>query len=132
VAELQTLLDGWPDDAELLFIDEATVRRHPTPTAQWCVVDEVPDGSTSDDYTKVHVDGAVAPLTGRPHDHLSPELSRGELAAFLRQLLTRDPETQLLVIHDRAGEHHGTPVDAVVRDAKGRPGLQLSRPIPRS
>jgi hypothetical protein len=103
VAELQILLEDWPDDAELLFVDEATVRRHPTLTAQWCLVDEVPDVPTSDDHTKVHVYGAVAPLTGRTHYHLSPELSRGEFAAFLRQLLTRYPEKRLLVIHDRAG-----------------------------
>jgi hypothetical protein len=55
VAALQTWLDNWPDDAELRFVDEATVRRHPPLTAQWCLVDEVPDVSTSDDHTKVHV-----------------------------------------------------------------------------
>lgn len=33
VTELQTWLENWPDDAELLFVDEATVRRHPTLTA---------------------------------------------------------------------------------------------------
>jgi hypothetical protein len=66
----------------------------------------------------------VAPLTGRTHYHLSQELSRGEFAAFLRQLLTRNREKRLLVIHDRAGQHHGTPVDAVVQDAKGRLTLQ--------
>jgi hypothetical protein len=66
----------------------------------------------------------VAPLTGRTHYHLSRELGQGEFAAFLRQLLTRYPERRLLVIHDRAGQHHGTPVDAVVRGAKGRLILQ--------
>src|SRR5918999_1963685 len=40
MAELEEWLVAWPQDAELLFVDEATVRRHPTLTAQWCLVDE--------------------------------------------------------------------------------------------
>jgi DDE superfamily endonuclease/Winged helix-turn helix len=123
-AELCERLEHWPADGELLFVDEATVRRHPTLTAQWCVVDDVPEVPTADDHAKMHVYGAVAPLTGRTHYHLSRELGRGEFAAFLRQLLTRYPERRLLVIHDRAGQHHGTPVDAVVRGARGRLILQ--------
>jgi hypothetical protein len=42
VAELVEWLVAWPEDAELLFVDEATVRRHPTLTAPWCLVDEIP------------------------------------------------------------------------------------------
>jgi hypothetical protein len=53
VAELRALLDDWPDDTELLFVDEATVRRHPTLTARWCLVDEVADVPTGDDHSKV-------------------------------------------------------------------------------
>ena len=60
-AELRELLDTWPETWELIFVDEATVRRHPMLTAQWCVVDEVPEVPTGDDHTKVHVYGAVAP-----------------------------------------------------------------------
>jgi DDE superfamily endonuclease/Winged helix-turn helix len=120
VADLRALLDDWPDDTELLCVDEATVRRHPTLTAQWCLGDEVADVPTGDDHSKVHSYGAVAPLTGRTHYQLSQELSRGKFAAFLRQLLTRTREKRLLVIHDRAGQHHGTAVDAAVQDAKGR------------
>src|SRR6266511_5108420 len=43
-AELEALLAEWPEDWELIFVDEATVRRHPTLTAQWCVVEDVPEG----------------------------------------------------------------------------------------
>jgi hypothetical protein len=118
VAELRALLHDWPDDTELLFVDEAAVRRHPTLTTQWCLVDEVADVPTGDDHSKVHIYGAVAPLTGRTHYHLSQELTRGEFAAFLRQLLTRYREKRLLVIHDRVGQHHGIPVDAVVQDCQ--------------
>jgi transposase len=32
-AELAALVEEWPDEWELLFVDEATVRRHPTLTA---------------------------------------------------------------------------------------------------
>ena len=123
-AELQELLTTWPADAELLFVDEATVRRYPTLTAQWCLVDDVPEIPTGDDHSKVHIYGAVAPLTGRTYYHLSPELGRSEFAAFLRQLMSRYPRRRLLVIHDRAGQHHGAPIDAVVRDAEGRLTLQ--------
>ena len=34
-AELEALLAEWPEDCKLPFVDEATVRRHPTLTAQW-------------------------------------------------------------------------------------------------
>jgi hypothetical protein len=82
-AELAVLVEEWPDKWELLFVDEATVRRHPTLTAQWCLVDEVPEVPTRDDHTKVHVYGAVAPLPGRTHYHISSVLGKGEFAQFL-------------------------------------------------
>jgi transposase len=118
--ELETLLEDWPEDWELLFVDEATVRRHPTLTAQWCLVDEVAAVPTGDDHTKVHVYGAVAPLTGRTHYHISPELGKREFAQFLEHLLVYNPGKRLLVIHDRGEQHKGAPVEAVVRGANGR------------
>jgi transposase len=118
--ELEALLEDWPEEWELMFVDEATVRRHPTLTAQWCLVDEIPEVPTGDDHTKVHVYGAVAPLTGRTRYHISPELGKGEFAQFLQHLLAYHPGKQLLVIHDRGEQHKGAPVDAVVREAKGR------------
>jgi transposase len=120
VAELEGLLVAWPEDAELLFVDEATVRRHPTLTAQWCVVEEVPDAPTGDDQTKVHVYGAVAPLTGRTHDHISPELGREGFARFLQHLRTCDPGKRWLVIHDRGAQHKGVCIEEVVRTAAWR------------
>jgi transposase len=120
VAELEELLVEWPADWELIFVDEATVRRHPTLTAQWCLVDEVPEVPTGDDHAKVHVDGAVAPLTGRTHYHISPALGKGEFARFLQHLMVYYPGKRLLVIHDRGEQHKGAPVDAVVREAQGR------------
>ena len=54
-AELEALLEDWPEAWELLCVDEATVRRHPMLTAQWCVVDEVAEVPTGGDHTKVHV-----------------------------------------------------------------------------
>src|SRR5688572_1851999 len=119
-AELEALLAEWPEDCELIFVDEATIRRHPTLTAQWCLVDDVPEVPTGDDHTKVHVYGAVAPLTGRTHDHVSPRLGKGECAIFLPHLLAYDPEQRLLVIHDRGAQHTGAPVEAILRDAGGR------------
>jgi transposase len=119
-AELEARLEDWPEEWELIFVDEATVRRHPTLTAQWCLVDEVPEVPTGDDHTKVHVYGAVAPLTGRTHYHISPELSKREFAQFLQHLLVYHPGKRLLVIHDRGEQHKGTPVDVVVQEAQGR------------
>jgi Winged helix-turn helix len=55
IAELEGLVAAWPEEWELLCVDEATVRRPPTLTAQWCVVDEVPEVPTGDDQTQVHV-----------------------------------------------------------------------------
>jgi hypothetical protein len=68
----------------------------------------------------VHVYGAVAPRTGRTHDHISPALGKGEFAQFLAHVLTYHPGKQLLVLHDRGEQQKGTPVDAVAREAKGR------------
>jgi transposase len=120
VAEREELLVEWPADWELICVDEATVRRHPTLTAQWCLVDEVPEVPTGDDHAKVHVYGAVAPLTGRTHYHISPVLGKGEFARFLQHLMVYYPGKRLLVIHDRGEQHKGAPVDAVVREAQGR------------
>jgi DDE superfamily endonuclease/Winged helix-turn helix len=118
--ELEALLGEWPEDWELVFVDEATVRRHPTLTAQWCVVDDVPEVPTGDIHTKVHVYGAVAPLSGRTHYHLSPELGQAEFAQFLRHLLAYHPGKRLLIIHDRGAQHRGAAVEEVVREAGGR------------
>jgi transposase len=124
VAELEALVEEWPAEWELLFVDEATVRRHPTLTAQWCLVDEVSEVPTGDDYAKVQVYGAVAPLTGRTHHHVSPELGKGEFAQFWRHWLAYHPGKRLLVIHDRGAQHQGAPVEAIFREAKGRLVLQ--------
>ena len=120
VAELTGLLEEWPEDDELILVAEATIRRHPTLTAPWCVVDEGPEVPTGDDHTKVHVYGAVAPLTGRTPDHVSPTLGKDELATFLQPLLAYYPRKHLLVIHDRGEPHTGAPVEAIIRDAGGQ------------
>lgn len=94
-------------------MDEATLRRHPTLTAQWCSVENVSEVPTRDVQTKVHVYGAVAPLTGRTHYHLSTELGQEEFAQFLRHLLVYHPGKRLLVIHDRGARHKGAAVELV-------------------
>ena len=119
-SELAELLVEWPEDYEWIFVDEATVRRHPTLTAQWCVVEDVPEVPTGDDHTQVHVYGAVAPRTGRTHDHVSPALGQGEFAPFLRHLLASYPGKQLLVIHDRGAQPKGGRIEEVVCEAAGR------------
>jgi DDE superfamily endonuclease len=123
-AALETLLAEWPEEWALLFVDEATGRRHPTLPAQWCLVDEVPEVPTGDDHTTVPVYGAVAPLPGRTHYHIGRELSKREFAPLLQHLLVYHPGKQLLVIHDRGEQHKGAPVDAVSREAKGRLSLK--------
>jgi DDE superfamily endonuclease/Winged helix-turn helix len=119
-AELAELVAERPEDCELIFVDEATVRRHPTLTAQWCVVDEVPEVPTGDIHTKVHVYGAVAPLSGRTHYHLSPALGQEEFAQFLQHLLAYYPGKRLLIIHDWGQQHQGACIEEVVRKAAGR------------
>jgi DDE superfamily endonuclease/Winged helix-turn helix len=119
-AELEALLEDWPEEWERRCVDEATVRRHPTLTAPWGVVDEVSEVPTGDAQIKVPVYGAVAPLTGRTHDHISSELGQGEFAQFWQHWLVYHPGTRLVVIHDRGEQHRGAPVAAVVREAQGR------------
>jgi hypothetical protein len=120
VTDLALLLQDWPEDWELLFVDEATVRRHPTLRAQWCLVDDVPAVPTGDDHTKVQVYGAVAPLTGQTHYRISPTLGNGEFAMVLRHLERYYQGKCLLIIHDRAAQHRGQAVDTAVREAEGR------------
>jgi hypothetical protein len=124
MAELSTLLAEWPQDRELLFVDEATVRRHPTLTAQWCLVDDMPEVPTGDEHTKVHVYGAVAPLTGRTHYHIGAVLGKGEFAKVVRHLLTYYRGQRLLVIHDGAEQHKGRPIEALLQAAEGRLALK--------
>jgi Winged helix-turn helix len=105
-SELEALMVDWPEDWELLFVDEATVRRHPTLTAQWCLVDEVPEVPTSDDHAKVHIYRAIAPLTSWTHYHISRELGKVEFAWFLEHLLAYPPGKRRLVIRDRSTLSH--------------------------
>jgi transposase len=84
------------------------------------VVDEVPEVPTGDIHAKVHVYGAVAPLSGRTHYHLSRELGQAAFAQFLRHLLAEHPGKRLLIIDDRGAQHKGAAVEAVVREASGR------------
>jgi transposase len=98
-------------------------------TTQWCLVDDLPEVPTGDDHATVHVYGAVAPLTGRTHDHISSELGTGEFAQFLQHLLTCYPRKRLLVIHDRSEQHKGAPIEAIIREAGDR---LLLKPQPAS
>jgi hypothetical protein len=52
---LEALLAAWPEDRELVCVEEATIRRHPTLAARGCVVEDVPEVPPGDDHTKVHV-----------------------------------------------------------------------------
>ena len=119
-AELEERLAAWPAEWELLCVDEATGRRHPPLTAQWGLVDGVPEVPTGDTHTQVHVYGAVAPLSGRTHYHLSPELGHAACAQCLRHLLAYHPGKQLLISHDRGAQRQGAAVEEVVREASGR------------
>ena len=120
VAELEERLAEWPADRELVFGDEATVRRHPTLTAQWCVGDDIPEVPTGDDHVTGPGYRAVALLTGLPHEHLSPELGKGELAQYLPHLLTCSPRRRFLVSHGRGEQHKGAPIEAIMREAGDR------------
>jgi DDE superfamily endonuclease len=111
----------------LYRVDEATGRLHPTLTAQWCSAEDVPEVPAGDDHTKVHVYGAVAPLTGRTHSHVSPELGQEEFAQVLQHLLADYPGKRLLVIHDRGAQHKGASMAEVVREA---PGHLVLKPQP--
>jgi transposase len=120
VTDLHFLLEEWPEDWQLLFVDEATVRRHPTLSARWCLVDDVLEVPTGDDHSKVQVYGAVSPLTGRTHYHIRPTLSKDHFAGFLSQLSRYYRDQKILLIHDRAPYHRGRAIDEVVKAAEGR------------
>jgi hypothetical protein len=119
-AELEALLAEWPEDWERIVMDEATVRRHSTLTAQWCMVADVPEVPTADDHTQGHGYGAVAPLTGRTHSQVSPTLGKEAFAPFLPHWLVSYPRKRLLAIHDRGEPHQGAPVEAIVHQARDR------------
>ncbi len=101
-------------------VDEATIRRQPTLTAQWSLVDDVPEAPTDNDNTSVHVYSRVALLTGRTHYHISPELGKRGVAQFLQRLLVYYPRKRLLVAHDWGEQHKGAPVEVVIQEADGR------------
>jgi hypothetical protein len=93
------------------------VRRHPTLTAPWGVGEDVPEVPTGDDHPTVHGYGAVAPLTGRPHAHLSPQLGQEACAPCLPHWLACHPGKRRVVMHDRRAQQKGTGLAEVVREA---------------
>jgi hypothetical protein len=113
-------LAEWPEAWGLLCGDAATGRRPPTLTAQWGLVKDVPEGPTGDDQTTGQVYGAVAPLTGRTHDHVRPTVGTGACAQCLRPLLAGYPRKRLRVSHDRGAQQKGAPVEAIVPHAGER------------
>ena len=119
VTDLHLLLADWAEDWDLLFVDEATVRRHPTWSARWCLVDDIPDVPTGDAHTKVQVYGAVSPLTGQTHYRIRPTLSKGQFASFRKQLGRYYRDKEVLIIHDRAPHLWGRVIDQVVQDSQG-------------
>jgi transposase len=118
--ELEALVEEWPEEWELICVDEATLRRHPTLTAQWCLVDEGPEVPTGDDHPTVPVYGAVAPLTGRTPYPISPDLAQEACAKFLPQLVAYDPGKRPLVLQDRGAPHQGAAIEEVVGEAWGQ------------
>jgi hypothetical protein len=118
--ERHAVLPAWPADREWLCVDEATGRRPPTVTAPWCLVDDVPEGPTGADHTKGHVDGAGAPLTGRPPDHLGSVLEKQACATCWRQLVRSYRNKRRRGLHERGEQQKGPPVAALLRDAAGR------------
>jgi hypothetical protein len=119
-ADLAALPAEGPEDCESRFVDEATVRRHPTLAAQGWVGADVPEGPTGDDHTPVPVYGAAAPPTGRTHDHVSPALGQGEFAQLLQHRSVYSPGKRRLVSHDRGAQQKGTSIEEVGREAAGR------------
>jgi hypothetical protein len=103
VRALEARLEEWSEGGEL-----------------WRVVAAVPEGPPGDAQAKVHVDGAVAPRTGRPHAQVRPESGTGERAQVLRHLLAAHPGNRRLGIPERGKQPQGAPVAAVVREAQGR------------
>ncbi len=94
-AVLRTAREAWveegPEAGELIVVDEATRRRQPPLTAQWGLVDAGPAVPTGDAHPQGQVDGAVAPLPGRIHDLLSPNVAKAEVATCLPPLVAADP-----------------------------------------
>jgi hypothetical protein len=59
-------------------------------------------------------------MTGRTHHHINPMLGTEAFARFLRPRLCYYRGKRLLVIHDRAAQHDGGPIDTVRRAVEGR------------
>jgi hypothetical protein len=119
-AKIAALRQEWPQKCEVLCVDEATVRRYLPLATQWCLADDVAEIPTGDDHTKAHVYGAVAPLTRRTPYHMGHVLGKAVLATFLRQMLRSYPEKDLWLIHGRAEQHKGRPVEVLQQSAKER------------
>jgi hypothetical protein len=117
---LEARLGEWPEAWALVVVAEATVRRHPPRTAQWCVRDDVPEGPTGDLHTQGPGDGAVVPWSGRTHAHLRPAWGPAACAQVWRPLRAYHPGKRRLIIPDRGAQHNGAAVEEVVREARGR------------
>ena len=93
---------------ELVFADEITVQLTPTITRAWGIRGQQKQvGAWTGGHQKIHIFGAMNPITGKLHRHFAATINGNHFEKLLRLLLRRYPKGLLVVAVDNAYWHRG-------------------------
>ena len=101
----------------MLFADEVTLQRKtPTISRCWAVKGHQPEiplefGS----HERLHMFGAVNPLTGRIHIRKCSRIDSHNCIRFLKQTKKKYPGKKVIFILDNAGWHHAKKVKRAIK-----------------
>jgi transposase len=116
---ISQLLKTKTRDTVVLWLDECTIKQHPTLLSLWSQKGTRPRVKTSGGHGKVHIFGAVDTETGKVHRNLSSSLKATAFKKFLKHLLTQYSTEKVVVIVDNAKAHHARLIHNFIERAKG-------------
>ena len=104
----------------MLWLDECTIKEHPTLTSVWSQQGTRPRIKTSGKHGKLHIFGAVDTERGKVYRQLSSSLKADAFKKFLQQVLTRCSTSKVVAIMDNAKAHHARLIHSFIEGEKGR------------
>lgn len=92
-------------EQRVLFVDEATLREHPTRTSVWTLKGVRPQVPTTGGHQKIHIFGAMDWFSGKIRYKFYSRLNSANVIDFLTYLHAQFPTNRIRLIWDNARPH---------------------------